>query len=62
MLKYTNNAGYKFVWPDYSDMIEVWHAKDPFDQPLYALPAENMKRNESALKKIANETAEFAKF
>lgn len=61
MITYRNQAGWEFVWPDHSDLIEVWHRDDPFDVPVVVISAEDIQRNEKAVKKLANETADFAK-
>lgn len=63
MLVVKNAAGYKFVWPDNSDLVEVFHDNAPFPEyPLEVLSIGKEPRGESTLKRIACSTSEYARY
>lgn len=62
MLNYTNSAGYRFIWPDGSKFIEVFHKNASYDeQPVAAINADGHKREISTLKRFGNEDPDFAR-
>jgi hypothetical protein len=60
MLISTNPAGYKFVWPEGSDIIEVFRPGDPTYAPFEAVRIRGGQSQE-ALNRVANESPEYAK-
>ncbi len=62
MLYTRNPAGYEFIWPDGSDFVEVYHSDaDYSDIPLIVIWAGDIRRNESELRKLANESPDFGR-
>jgi hypothetical protein len=62
MLIATNSQGWQFVWPTGSDLIEIYNKKASFpDIPVDVIPAGNLKYNDSALRKLANDAREYGR-
>lgn len=57
-----NDAGFLFVWPVDSDVVEVFHKDAAFPGEVFeAVPMGTLTRNESNLKQLANSTREYAR-
>jgi len=57
-----NDAGFLFVWPVDSDVVEVFHRDAVFPGEVFeAVPMGTLTRNESNLKQLANSTREYAR-
>lgn len=57
-----NSAGFVFIWPEGSHVVEVFHPHVSFpDQPLEAIDMGNLSRTESSLRLLANSTREYAR-
>jgi hypothetical protein len=57
-----NAAGFIFVWPSYSDVVEVFHPDANYPgEVLEAVPMGNANRNEATLKQLANSTREYTR-
>lgn len=57
-----NPAGWKFVWPDGSDYIEVYHPNAEYPEaPVLVMETAGVRHNESELKRIANESPEYGR-
>lgn len=57
-----NDAGFLFVWPVDSDVVEVFHKNAVFPGEVFeAVPMGTLTRNESNLKQLANSTREYAR-
>lgn len=62
MLTTVNPAGFLFVWPNGSDFVEVYHDNaDHHEVPIAVLWAGDLRYSEGSLRKLANESPEFAK-
>jgi hypothetical protein len=62
MLRCENARGWKFVWPEGSPYIEIFHTDAPYPEiPVYVYESGKMRYNESDLKRLANETPEFGR-
>lgn len=61
-MRTTNPGGFVFLWPAGSDIVEVYHDHDPFDAPIDAIYVGDVQRSEGSLKRIANESPEYARF
>lgn len=62
MLQHKNSAGFKFVWPDYSDYVEVYHSNASFaDLPFEVVDVSHDPRDMSTLKVLADQTSEYSK-
>jgi len=54
MLSYTNKANYNFVWPETSDIVEIYHPNTNYsDAPIEAVLVEDLPRSRESLKKLA---------
>ena len=63
MLNVTNEAGFKFVWPDGSPYVEVFRSDVAFaDQPLEVIPAGDDERSIKTLNKLAFNTRAYSRF
>jgi len=61
MLNVTNEAGYKFMWPDGSPYVEVYRDDITYaDQPLEVIPAGNEDRSIKTLNKLAFNTRAYS--
>ncbi len=61
MLNVTNEAGYKFMWPDGSPYVEVYRDDVMYaDQPLEVIPAGNEDRSIKTLNKLAFNTRDYS--
>jgi hypothetical protein len=57
-----NNAGFVFIWPEGSKLVEVFHALVSFpDQPLEVVDMGSLSRSESSLRLLANSTREYTR-
>jgi len=57
-----NDAGFLFVWPVDSDVVEVFHKDAVFPGEVFeAVPMGTLTRNESNLKQLANSIREYAR-
>lgn len=55
-------SGYEFVWPDYSDFVEVYRKDVSFsDQPYEVVSVAGMPRDMSTLNVLAFQTSDYAK-
>ena len=62
MLTVTNQSGYLFVWPNYSEYVEVYHGKATHaDIPVDAILAADLPRSTAALRRLANESPEYSR-
>lgn len=62
MLIATNAQGWQFVWPVGSDMIEVYHKQASYpDIPVDVIPAGDLRYNDVALRKFANESKGYGR-
>lgn len=62
MLTVENKAGWKFIWPDYSNYVEVYHRNASFsDQPVWAEDVSDKPRDMSTLNTLAFQTSDYAK-
>ena len=62
MLIANNSNGWRFVWPVGSDFIEVYNNKASWpDIPVDAIPAGELKYNDTALRKLVNEIKEYGR-
>jgi hypothetical protein len=60
MLIAKNKSGWEFVWLTGSDLIEVYHPDASFPEcPVEVIVAENIKYNDSELRKLANEAGDY---
>lgn len=56
-----NGAGFRFVWTNNSNIVEVFHPQVSFPEyPIEALLFDSTP-NEATIKKLANETREYAR-
>jgi hypothetical protein len=61
-MRIVNDAGFIFVWPVDSDVVEVFHKNTVFPGEVFeAIPMGTLNRNESNLKQLANSTREYAR-
>lgn len=61
-MRIVNDAGFIFVWPVDSDVVEVFHKNANFPGEVFeAIPMGTLTRNESNLKQLANSTREYAR-
>lgn len=62
MLRTTNPAGYTFLWPDGSDIVEIYHPKAVYPELPFAAHRVDFRRDMSSLNKFANETPSYGVF
>ena len=60
MLFVTNPAGFRFVWPDGSDVVEVFRPSDPDYAPFEAVVLTDSHTKEN-LNRFANESSEYGR-
>lgn len=61
-MRFVNDAGFIFVWPVDSDVVEVFHKKVTYPGEVFeAIPMGTLTRSESNLKQLANGTREYAR-
>lgn len=62
LMRFVNDAGFIFIWPVDSDVVEVFHKKVNYPGEVFeAIPMGTLTRNESNLKQLANGTREYAR-
>lgn len=63
MLSTKNSAGYQFVWPDGSSIVEVFHPAASFpDCPLEVVDMSGERRDSAVLRQLAYSTSAYARF
>lgn len=59
-MRIVNQAGWVFVWPEGSPIIEVFRNSDPMHAPFEAVWAGDEEYSRASLNRIANESKEYA--
>lgn len=55
MLTYTNSAKFRFVWPELSNIVEVYHPSASYNEaPLEAVMVADLPHSREGLKTLAS--------